>query len=244
MRIKKSSRKFLLSTKIKIILLSLLALAILIYIHRLFMLKNIQVLSSVKVDKNLILNLDKLKNKNVLFLNTEDLKDQILSLDKGIKEVSIEKKYPSTLIVKLKFYTTLFSLKTKNGYLLLSSEGIITKRKRDKPKKYIPISFYQDVDYFRYKRGDKLKFKEILFSLKAGEYILKELNRKIDAIDILDRDMILFKLGDKKIYLNSERESKKQFYELKEIVKNPIYQKIKVINLRFERPIIRFNNAE
>ena len=56
--------------------------------------------------------------------------------------------------------------------------------------------------------------------------------------------MILFKLGDKKIYLNSERESKKQFYELKEIAKNPIYQKVKVINLRFERPIIRFNNAE
>ena len=244
MRIKKSSRKFLPSTKIKIILLSFFILAIIVYIHKLFMLKNIQILSSAKIDKNLILNLNKLKNKNILFLDTEDLKDQILSLDKGIKEVSIEKKYPSTLIIKLKFHTTLFSLKTKNGYLLLSPEGIITKRERNKPKKYIPILFYQDVDYFRYKRGDKLGFKEMLFSLKAGEYILKKLNQKIDAIDISDRDMILFKLGDKKIYLNSERESKKQFYELKEIAKNPIYQKVKVINLRFERPIIRFNNAE
>ncbi len=188
-----------------------------------------------------ILGLDELKKTSLIFLNEKETVDFILKKNPLIKDVKIEKKFPSTLILKLTYDRTLAVLVVNNGYFNLSEQGKIISKSRKMNDSLPKINFYQKLNFQFYNAGDSISFQDIkngLFFMKS----LNDLNLKVDNLDINGIDVLLFKLNDKKIIFSSVKDRELQIYQLEQIIKQFKIEgkSFKEIDLRFDKPVVRF----
>ncbi len=188
-----------------------------------------------------VLGLDEIKNYNMLFSSEKEISNLIISKNPSVRSVVLEKKYPSTLIVKLSFYQPVMVLPVDTGFFFLAQDGRIIKKTRTNDSGLPVINFYQKLNFQSYNPGDVVDFKEIsegLFFLKS----LVDFDLKPVSLDINGINMLVFNLLDKKIIFDSEKDRSLQVYQLEQIVRQFKIEgkQYKEIDLRFDKPVVRF----
>lgn len=179
--------------------------------------------------------------KNLLFLRTENIEKSLLANNPELLSVSVEKVFPNSLIITVIFQPVQAMIEMSGGYAYLSEDGKIIRKSREKNDIFPLIYYYQKLNYSYVSAGDDLKYIDIISTL---HFIKKnsELGLKTDSVDISGLDMLLFTIGDKKIFFTTEKEIKIQDYELEQIIKQFKIEgkEFKNLDLRFEKPIVTF----
>lgn len=119
---KKRVKKAILS-----IILIAAILVLILFKAPIFNIKNLEIQGNKSVDKNKIIKLDTVLNKNIFYLDLKSIKETIL-LNPYIKEVEIEKSYPNKIIVAVEERKPSFFVKDGEGFLVLNEELRIMER--------------------------------------------------------------------------------------------------------------------
>ncbi|MBI5127713.1 FtsQ-type POTRA domain-containing protein [Candidatus Roizmanbacteria bacterium] len=188
-----------------------------------------------------VLGLEEMKKTSLIFLNEKETADFLTKKNPLISKVTIEKKYPSTLVLKLTYDKGTAVLTVSNGYFYLSEQGKILSKSRKMIDSVPKINFYQKLNFQSYNAGDIISFKDI----QNGLYFIKSLsglNLKVDNLDINGVDVLLFKLNDKKIIFSSAKDKELQIYQLEQIIRQFKIEgkSFKEIDLRYDKPVVRF----
>jgi len=226
--------------------LSLFFLLFLVFLFTLFFFWEFFKIKTIRIEtdfsSNNITGLDQLKEKNIFFLRTKKLEEKLKEDNSFIKAVSIKKLFPNSLLIQIEFYSPLALVKNNHGYyFILSSDGRILssiKKKNNLPL----INYYQLINNSIYSTGDWLDLFDIKVALNLTEK-LQSINLKINSIDIINEDMILFNLeGAKEVVFTSKKEPEKQFFPISIILKQLKIEgrEFKRIDVRFDKPIVSF----
>lgn len=235
---KKSSDKFL--KIINFFFLFFLVLGFyygLVFVSDFFKVKTIKIIGKEK-----IIGIEDFKNKLIFFIFEDDFKKIIYKKNPLIASLILKKIYPSTLEIEIKKEKPIAQLIVNNGYLILNNQGKILFKKKEKDLFLPEINFYQKIFDSEYSLGDTIDFKDIIKGLFFLKKINEELNLKCYLLDIKGNNMLVFNLENNKIILSADKDKEEDFYQLKEIIKNLkiLGKNYKEIDLRFDKPIIRF----
>jgi len=200
----------------------------------------------IEVDSSFInlLGIESLKDKNIFFILEDKEEKRLKEINPKIKEIKIFKKYPQTLNIEVKTYSLSALIKGNQGFLGLSEDGriLFTLKNQEKYSSFPFINYYQLINQTIYKVGDWIDFKDIEISLILLDQ-LKSFNLTIDVIDIVNEDMIVFKLKDnKKILFTSKKDWETQIFSVFLILKHLKIEgkQFRQIDVRFDKPIIKF----
>ena len=132
-------------------------------------------------------------------------------------------------------------MSVNQGYFYLAANGKILRKTKLFTKNAPQVNFYQKLDFLTYSAGDRLNYKELIIALELIDSF-NDLGYKVDKVDIGGTNMILFNQDKKVIIFSSDKKVEEQIYQWQEIVKKfriegRLY---KEIDLRFDKPIIRF----
>lgn len=229
-----------------IVVIVLMVFFTFLFLNSYFLLKTINIEGNITNNK--LIGLESLKGANMLFLSIQTIADTINKNNPAIMIEDITKEYPDKLYLKLESLDSLAQLKLNIGFAQLSENGKIYKKIKEKDKKLPVISFYQKFDYYQLNTGESLDYEEIttaLFLLK----ICQDLDLKVESIDISGLSMIVFNLKDpdsigidKKILFSAQKGREKQANELETLLRQFKIkaQEFKMLDLRFDKPIVKF----
>lgn len=175
-------------------------------------------------------------------VDISDVKEYLSNANPYYRIVSIEKKYPSTLEVEVSRLIPTAYLAIGEGYVLLSSEGIVLEKVREVEKHTIPvITFYQNVPYNSFQRGDEIGFKEVEDCLYFLE-LIQSARIKVNSIDIEGFHMLGLYTDSGTFLFSSEKDTDLQKYQFEQSMMHLSLEgvTIKTLDLRFDKPIIRF----
>jgi len=177
----------------------LLFFLILYYLQLSFLIKKVEVISKDKIS---LLGTEEYINKNLFFISDEDISSTLKQKNPLIKIITVQKKFPSSLILIPELYKPLADIEVSNGYFVISEDGRILSKSKNYDKSYPLVTYYQKLNYFAYSSGDYINLKDITTSL----YFLKFLQSSsltIDSVDIKDKDMLVFNLENREIILTN-----------------------------------------
>lgn len=219
--------------------LALVGFLALRYVNTYFQIKAILV--EGEIPGNQIRGLENLKGKSLYFLTDSYITDTLVKNNPNIRLDEIIKDFPNRLVLKLEYVDPIAQLKLNGGFAELSDEGKILKKVKQVNIHLPIINFYQQFDYYQITTGNNLDYEEIVTTLFLLEKC-RELDLKIESIDISGLTMIVFNLKDKKIIFTSEKTNEKQAFELEAIIKQfKIEAKdFKILDLRFDKPLVKF----
>jgi len=188
-----------------------------------------------------VAGLSNYKSKNIILVSSDQMSSEIKAKNPLIKSVRITKKYPATLFIDFDFYSIKAQLIVGGGFFQLSSDSRILSKNKDRSDNYPTITYYQKLDYYSYNAGDYLDNNDI----NKGLYfmnVLGNLDLRVDSLDIADKDMLVFNVGDKKVFFTVEKDSQFQSYELGEVLRRlkSKGQDFRSIDLRFDKPVVGF----
>src|SRR3989344_1226569 len=250
-----SSKQFMRELRVKfssysvILLLSLIVFLLLLYVNHYFRLRVVQV-SGDNGEQNLI-GLESLKGSNLLWLNPESVRKIINQHNPDYTIRDVSKIYPDKIVIKIIREQPVGALKLNIGYAELSSAGKVIKKTKtgsdaeESARLNLPvINFYQQLDYYQVNLGNYLDYEGLLMTL----YLLikcRELELKINYIDINSLNMIVFNLKDReesRLLFSAEKDRDLQAYELETLIRQFKIegQDFKVIGLRYNKPIVKF----
>ena len=251
MRKKSSFKQYLrrITFKIKpllfILLLSLFIFLVLLVINSVYQVKTIQIQGNVNKDK--IRGLENLKGQNLIFISDSYIIQTVIDNNPDIELDEIELIYPNKILLKLNPAESIAQLKLNQGFAVLDPDGRILKKIKQ-PEKYTIINFYQQFDSLQIIPGNRMNYKEIILVL----YLLssaQNLDLKVDNVDITGLNMIIFNLSKqpsesegKKIYFSAEKAQEKQAFEFETLIRQFKIEArdFKILDLRFNKPIIKF----
>jgi len=220
-------------------LLCLLFFFILFFINQFFLIKKVELISERKF---LLANKNELINKNLIFINQDEIAKKIIQENSLLKTVVIDKVWPATLKVNVYFYEPIAALIVSQGFFNLSADGRILSKIKDNRSSLPIINYYQKLNSNSFQTGDWIDYKDIQQTLffidKLGQINLMPL-----TIDISGQDMLVFNLnGDKKIVFSNQKEKELQDYQLELIIRQFKIEgkEFKKIDLRFNKPVIEF----
>ena len=189
--------------------------------------------------------LENIKNKPMLFLSEQSVKQAIKKSNPFIGRVQVSKKYPHTLVLIMVIDRPVAYFKSDAGFFVLNSEGkIISKLKgASSSGDGLPvIHFFEKLHFSSYQSGDLLNYHDINTALRILKKI-SELGIKINTIDIDGVDMIGLNLKGRSVIFSSEKDVEMQVYQLRQIVHQFRIQgtDYKKIDLWFNRPVIELD---
>ena len=158
-----------------------------------------------------------------------------------IQTITVAKKYPNVLEVKITAYRPTALLETTNGFVALAGDGHILYKTKDDNKRLPKIRFYQKFNSDTITAGLDVSYKEIKDSLTFLTTI-EDLGLMVDRVDINSTGVILCNLKDKIIIFTSEGDIKQQIYWLQTLVRQFKIEgkEFKSLDLRFDKPIVKF----
>jgi len=188
-----------------------------------------------------IAGLEEVKNKNLIFLNTDKTAFYLKKRNPFVNKITVEKNYPDKIVISIISYEKKAILTVSKGYFVLSGDGRILEKNEKKDSTLPIVNYYQKLNYYSYNTGDYVEFDDIKFGLSFISY-LRELNLNADNLDISSHDVLLFNVGDKKIYFSTEKNKAGQEYELQRIIRQFKIEgrDYREIDLRFNKPVVRF----
>jgi len=212
----------------------------LVFFQNYFQVKRIKIVNDEK--KSLITGIDYWKNKNLFLIKDEDVNKQLVELNSFLKSVEVEKKFPETLIIIPQYIQPIAQLKVSDGFFYLGETGrILTKIKSENKTAYPVINYYQKLNSYSYSAGDWLDLVDVKLALQIVK-LTRNLQLDPVSIDINGEDMIVCNLSERKIFFTTKKKIEDQEYQLTEIIKQfkVSGKQFKEIDLRFEKPVIRF----
>lgn len=179
--------------------------------------------------------------KNLLLVSSKNIEKMLIEENPQIRSVSVKKLLPNSLVITIEGQSFIAVFAMNDGYAYLSEEGKIIEKSKEKREGLPLIRYYQKMNYATYNSGDAIGYTDILTALHFLKTI-SDLGLQTDTVDINGLDMLLFTVGEKKLFFTTEKSKETQNYELKQIIKQfKIEGKdFKSMDLRFEKPIIRF----
>ena len=174
------------------------------------------------------------KDKNLLFLDIEEIRSKILSIPE-IEDCKIIKNFPSSLQIEIKLRVPWAILKTNQKEYLIDRNGVIINNKRDN----VNLEIYGiNVD----ETGNIIKEKEKIRILnefyKWYNYYNIENFFKIKIIDISELNKIEISDGKRKIFFRNEP-MKEKMEKLAFVLKN-LKNDFEYIDIRFKDFYIKF----
>ncbi len=232
----KSSRKLKYLTSV---VLAIILFLILIFADKYFSVINIIVDSPDKAGT--IFGLEDYRHSNLILLSTDEMAKTLKKQNPEVKEATVTKIYPRTVVVKISLYKPLAVIDNGDGYLFLSEDGRILSRSSRNSLSLPIIHYYQKLNRYMFVVGDWINFQDMSFALHFIK-TMNDLNMIVDQVDINGADMILCKLDNRQIVFTTEKSIQLQDYELEQIVRQfKIDGKaFKSLDLRFEKPVVKF----
>ncbi|OGK25194.1 hypothetical protein A2954_03585 [Candidatus Roizmanbacteria bacterium RIFCSPLOWO2_01_FULL_37_12] len=219
---------------------------IFIFLNSYFEVKTIRIHGDVRREK--ISGLKNLKGTNLYFLSNDSLAKTINKSNPTIMVEEITKEYPNILNIRVKQLEPIAQLRLNTGFAHLSETGKILKKIKQRVNQFPLINFYQQFDYYQLSIGNTLDYEELLTALLLLKKC-QDLEVEIESIDISGLSMIVFNLkappdGEavRKILLSAEKNKEKQANELETLLIQfkVKAQDFKVLDLRFDKPIVKF----
>lgn len=213
-------------------------LLILYYLQLSFLIKKIEIINKEKIN---LLGTAEYINKNIFLVSNESIIFNLKQKNPLVKNIVVKKRLPDSLVLIPDLYTSMAYIITSNGYFRISEDGKILSKLKNYDKSYPLITYYQKLNYYSYSSGDFISLKDITTSLYFLNFFQNN-SLVIDSVDIKDKDMLVFNLENRKIVLTNNKKINLQEYALREILKSfKVSGKFfKVIDLRFEKPVIEF----
>jgi hypothetical protein len=236
-----SSKKFLSFVKKTVVLFGAIFLALVFLFGIYFLLQIKKIIVKEYTDSIPLRGLRSFAQKNLLLVSPDDVKKIILTENPTIRSVAVQKAFPNTLIITVESQPFIAIFEMNSGYVYLSENGKIIQKSKEKKEDIPLIKYYQKMNYASYNPGESLEYNDILTAL----HFLKtatEVGLQTDTVDINGFDMLLFSVGDKKLFFTTEKKKETQDYELRQIIKQFKIEgrDFKSLDLRFEKPIIVF----
>ncbi len=175
-------------------------------------------------------------------LDLQDAEKYLTDANPYYRINSIRKVYPSAVEVEVSRLIPTAYLKVGDGYLLLSKEGIVLEKVREIENTGIPvITFYQNVPYNSFQRGDEIGFKEVEDSLYFLG-IVQDARLKVNSIAIEGFHMLGLYTDSSTFLFSSEKDIELQKYQFEQSLRQLSVEGItfETLDLRFDKPIIRF----
>jgi len=215
-----------------------LILLVLYYLQQSFLIKKIEIINKEKIN---LLGTAEYINKNIFLVSNENIIFILKQKNPLVKNIVVKKRLPDSLVLIPDLYTPMADIITSNGYFRISEDGKILLKLKYYDKSYPLITYYQKLNYYSYSSGDFINLGDITTTL----YFLKFFQNNslvIDSVDIKDKDMLLFNLENRKIVLTNNKRINLQEYVLDAVLKSfkVSGKNFKVIDLRFEKPVIEF----
>lgn len=193
-------------------------------------------------DNQQLVGLKLFEGKNLLILNTSYFENKIIALNPTVESLSIEKFYPSTLVISAQMAEQIARLRTSKGYFYLSDSGKIIAKNRieDEHNLELPIiTHYQKFNYFSFSSGAMVDLYEIMLGIRFIQ-LLNSLSIPIQSVDIEEFDLIrVLTTSGQEILLTGEKEIDLQEYQFRtligELKKNDIT--FLTIDLRYDKPV-------
>ncbi|MFZ6034944.1 MAG: cell division protein FtsQ/DivIB [Patescibacteria group bacterium] len=187
-----------------------------------------------------ISGLAQFKGKNIFLLSSRDAELKIKNKNPYIKKIELTKNFPSTISFNIGLYYDEAELNVGTGYFMLSSDGRILFKNKVRPAIKPLINYYQKLNYYAYSAGDYLNLNDINDSIYYIN-LLEDLGLAVDSLDIKDKDMLLFNVGQKSVVFTTAKSRERQKYELGQIIREfkITGTDYKSIDLRFDKPIIK-----
>jgi len=186
-----------------------------------FKIQNIEVVHNYLINKNEITEkLTKIYEKNILFVNRNDIERPLKSID-FLEKIEVKKKYPNTIIIKV--YETkpvAIFIKKNDKFLLDSSSNLISFNEKmlvdDLPNVFGEGAEHDFINFFNQLENNNFPKKRVknLYYFQIGRWDLQLLNNQIikfpanktteaiqQSVELLDRkDFENYNIIDLRIY--------------------------------------------
>lgn len=133
--------------------------------------------NKVLKEDDIITNIKKFKNKNILLVNTENIKKSLLDKEIYIKNVSIDKIYPNKLEVRVEERKPIAKIKNDNRILVFDKEGYILEMEKNEVKAKVPLVKGVGYSFSKEKIEFTPSFAKLVQELEELKFsLIKELN--------------------------------------------------------------------
>lgn len=183
-----------------------------------------------------------IQKENLMLLDLKKVEKMLYERNPDIHKLTVEKIYPNTLrISSIERLKPMAYLSAGEGYFLLTEDGKIIGKVRDKKTDFPILTYYQKFPFQSYQAGQTLSYKDITYSL----FFLKkaqQMGLKINSIDIAGFHMLGLYTEDKTIFFTTEKDKNNQVFQFETIIRQfKIEGKdFTTLDLRFEKPIVTF----
>jgi len=210
----------------------------------LFAAKYIFIVRTIKISGiSELRGLSKLSNSSIFLIRSKTLEKEIFKTNPQVSEVTVQKKLPDTILIKVSKSRPVAELSIADGIFLLSSDGrIISKQKSKTHVLNVPeLNYYQQLFFNQYATGETLTQRDILASLVLADGLLDR-HIEVESIDIMNENMIVLKAKDTEFLFTVKKDTTMQVVELEYILEQLDIQgkEFKKIDLRFSKPVIEY----
>jgi cell division septal protein FtsQ len=185
-----------------------------------------------------LVGLDGLEGDLLPLIRTEQLEADLRAQNPYVRSVSVEARYPGTLLVTVDNYTPAAYLQGDQGYFILAGDGRIVEKTREAKGTYPVIVSYQKPNYLLTQAGESYDLKEVVASLRFLE-LCRSLDIDVKRVDIAGFHMIRLSSEDKTIVVSAEKDVHVQSYQLETLVRElrRSREDFSSIDVRFDKPV-------
>ncbi|MBI3366681.1 FtsQ-type POTRA domain-containing protein [Candidatus Roizmanbacteria bacterium] len=236
-----SSRKLwgIAKNSVALLCISIITFGLMYVANGILQIRNITVLGYT--DSVPIRGISSYAQKNLLLISSKNIEKTLLEENPHIRLVSVKKMFPNSLVITVEGQPFIAAFEMNDGYVYLSEKGKIIEKSKLKREGIPLIRYYQKMNYTSYNANDSIEYADILTALHFLK-TMSDLALQTDTVDINGLDMLLFTVGEKKLFFTTEKSKEIQDYELKQIIKQFKIERKEFtsLDLRFEKPIVRF----
>lgn len=125
----------------------------------------------------LVSNISKYKNKNILFINADKLKDSLLNEEIYIKDIKINKIYPNELEIIIKERKPLAKIVNDNKTIVFDNKGYILEKEKNNIKAKVPLLKGVGYSFSKNRIVFTPSFEKLVQELEELQFsLIKELN--------------------------------------------------------------------
>ncbi len=207
------------------------SLGVALSVSRYFDVKNIEV-----VGAHLAVGIDQRKlDKNLLFFPTQKVRAQILADNPMLKDVQIQKKFPHTLVIVAYQRTPIARLSAGDYEVVIDADGFVVGLAGMSDKSLPLIAIPTNSTAVGVQTTDPIIKFALVFIAGVGDI-------KVISIRQLDSASLSAKIGETDIYFTQGNDIQNKVTTLQRIIAGFRIKGTlpKVIDLRFDKPIVTF----
>lgn len=218
--------------KIKLTLTTVLIALVSVFLLSQFKVKTISLTSSNNCLDSNSPTLGQFRNKNLIILNTKKAQDEVKKTTPCIKDIKIEKSFPTTLKIDAFYFVPVARIDGTD--LSVTDSGLITQKTQD----FLPTIFLKSIDGL--KPGDNIKDTQELFALKITSELQKSDFMPANVRILDDGDIAVYSNQEAVALFTSQQDASSQVDSLQSILAKAKISAAKIakVDLRFAKPVL------